>query len=209
MSHDTAITLMTVNFPALSDANYSEWVIRMEAELVRKDLWDVIELPAPMKDLKMEKEIAAWHESQLAARDDVSEPMSAWIGRVKEMVFRLEDIGVKVDDEDRILALTNGLDDSYEAFVISLDATPTAQLTLEYVVNRLLNEEMRRGNTQAADRNRNGQTALHMGMKSSGHIKAFCREEPMRRSDDEERGRANFAVSELVDLGSVEIGRVL
>ncbi|EMD31698.1 hypothetical protein CERSUDRAFT_100164, partial [Gelatoporia subvermispora B] len=69
MSHDAAITLTTVNFPALSDANYSEWVIRMEAELVRKDLWDVIELPAPMKDLKTEKEIAAWHESQLAARD--------------------------------------------------------------------------------------------------------------------------------------------
>ncbi|EMD30468.1 hypothetical protein CERSUDRAFT_38145, partial [Gelatoporia subvermispora B] len=153
------ITLTTVNFPALSDANYSEWVIRMEAELVRKDLWDVIELPAPMKDLKTEKEIAAWHEMHvaqgLATRlrlrrqflrlvKDVSEPMSAWIGRVKEMAFRLEDVGVKVDDEDRILALTNGLDDSYEAFVISLDATPTAQLTLEYVVNRLLNEEMRR-----------------------------------------------------------------
>jgi hypothetical protein len=38
----------------------------------------------------------------------------------------LEDIGVTVDDEDRILALTTGLDKSYDSFVISLDLTSAA-----------------------------------------------------------------------------------
>jgi hypothetical protein len=62
--------------------------------------------------------------------------MSAWIGRVKAFAFKLCDIGV-----DRILTL-NG---SYESFDISLDAP--ADLTLDYAVDRLLNEEIRRGNT--------------------------------------------------------------
>ena len=55
---------------------------------------------------------------------------------------------MKTTDEDRILALTNGLDKSYEAFVISLDATPTNQFTLEYVENHLLNEEVRHSNKE-------------------------------------------------------------
>jgi hypothetical protein len=56
--------------------------------------------------------------------------MSAWVGRVKALSFKLEDIQVVMTDEDRILALTNGLDDSYGSFVISLDATPVDQFLL-------------------------------------------------------------------------------
>jgi hypothetical protein len=55
---------------------------------------------------------------------------------------------IVADSEDRrILAPTNGLDGSYESFVISLDATSPADLTLEYLVDRLLNEEACRGKT--------------------------------------------------------------
>ncbi|KAG2358595.1 hypothetical protein BDR07DRAFT_1294496, partial [Suillus spraguei] len=46
-------------------------------------------------------------------------------------------------DEDRILALTTGLNKSYDSFVISLDSTVTADLTFDHVVNRLLNEDIR------------------------------------------------------------------
>jgi hypothetical protein len=30
-------------FPPLNDSNYTEWSIRMEAELVRKGLWDNVQ----------------------------------------------------------------------------------------------------------------------------------------------------------------------
>jgi len=49
--------------------------------------------------------------------------MLAWIGQVKAMAFWLTEIGVAITDEDQILALTMGLDVSYEFFVISLDGT--------------------------------------------------------------------------------------
>jgi hypothetical protein len=67
--------------------------------------------------------------------------MSAWVSRVKVLSFKLEDIGVGVTDEDRILTLTNGLDTSYESFIILLDAATTDQLTLKHMVDGLLNEE--------------------------------------------------------------------
>ena len=38
--------------------------------------------------------------------------------------------------------LTNGLDDSYDLFIISLDSMPVSELTLEHVSDWLLKEEM-------------------------------------------------------------------
>jgi hypothetical protein len=70
--------------------------------------------------------------------------MAAWIGRVKALWFKLDDIGVALSAEDVILALTEGLDKSYEAFIISLDGSDPMTLTQEYVENRMLNEESRR-----------------------------------------------------------------
>ena len=79
------------------------------------------------------------------------ESMAAWIGRVKGFAYRLDDIEVSVSDEDCILALTNGLDDSYDRFVILLDITAADQLTLAQVLDRLLNEEMRCTNKYATE----------------------------------------------------------
>lgn len=78
------------------------------------------------------------------AKKAPSESMQAWIARIKRLAFRLSHIGVKVDDEDIVLALTMGLDSSYDAFIISLDSTPPENLTAEHVVDRLTNEEVRR-----------------------------------------------------------------
>ena len=64
-----------------------------------------------------------------------TEAMSAWVGRVKSMSFITM-------DEDRILALTMGLDTTYDSFVISLDSTPMTDLTLHYVVHCMLNKEV-------------------------------------------------------------------
>lgn len=70
-------------------------------------------------------------------------PMQNFITEARRLALELQEIGVKIDDEDIILVLTRGLPPSYDNFVITLDSTPPTQLTLDYVVSRLLNEESR------------------------------------------------------------------
>jgi hypothetical protein len=74
-------------------------------------------------------------------------PMQNFIAETRRLANQLADIGVTVYDEDIILVLTGGLPASYEHFVVSLDSTPVPQLTLDYVITRLLNEETRQNGT--------------------------------------------------------------
>jgi hypothetical protein len=69
--------------------------------------------------------------------------IQAFISEARCLANQLKDIGVTVDDEDIILVLTGGLPASYNNFVVSLDSTPPSDLTLAYVITRLLNEEAR------------------------------------------------------------------
>jgi hypothetical protein len=273
----------SVHFDPLDDSgNYSEWVIRMEAELIRRELLDVVvyddnvegtpeeveaakkkwmakrskkklaearaeiirrvkdsQLPHmrsrdPMEiwDTLAQVHTARGFATRLALRrkflrlvKGAGESMSGWIGRVKGLSFKLENIGVVVTDEDRILALTNGLDDSYESFVISLDATPADKLTLEHVVDRLLNEEVRRDNKGVEDgkgtakekayavaAGGSGSGASGGGPRicwrcgKTGHIKAFCKEVP----EETKKEVANLVtdVQTLKDLGTREVGKI-
>ncbi|OJA10711.1 hypothetical protein AZE42_13161 [Rhizopogon vesiculosus] len=217
----------------------------MEAELIRKGLWDMIfvevdlnektndEVKAELKKLlgkrtakKMAKarveiilrvecnQLAHMHDRDpkviwemlaqlhracglgtrmalrrklLTAAKGATESMSAWISRVKGMALDLEDIGVTVDDEDRILTLTTGLNKSYDSFVISLDSTATADLTFNHVVNHLLNEDVQQGSVVHEDSEVTGAALVSMtqghGQGQSqvcyrcgkeGHIQAFC-----------------------------------
>ena len=41
-----------------------------------------------------------------------------------------------------ILALTEGLPESYSTFIVTLDSIPADDLTLDIVITRLLNEEV-------------------------------------------------------------------
>lgn len=145
--------------------------------------------------------------------------MAAWIGCVKSFAFRLENIGVNISDEDCILTLTNGLDSSYDAFVISLDVTAVDQLTLAQVTDQVLNEEVRRGNRSAIKQVDQPTALLTNGGGGSstvtagpsvcwrcgevGHIKAFCKQKP-----EEVRNMAILDASQLRDLGEQRIGQV-
>jgi gag-polypeptide of LTR copia-type/Zinc knuckle len=82
--------------------------------------------------------------------------MQNFIGEARRLALQLQEIGVTVEDEDIVLVLTGGLDSSYNNFVITLDSTPSSQLTLNYVITRLLNEESR----QLADSDKLGESAL-------------------------------------------------
>jgi hypothetical protein len=134
----------------------------------------------------------------------MEELMAAWVGRVKSMSFHLEDIGVDISNEDSILVLTMGLDKSYDSFVISLNTTPPEQLTLDYIISHMLNEEVCHNNVEiqgVAVKAKGGGMASDKGevrvkkeenvalaatqpticwhCGKPGHLKAFCTVKPI------------------------------
>lgn len=74
--------------------------------------------------------------------------MQAWIASVRDIAYRLEAADFKINDVDLILALTQGLPEEYTSLIVSLDATPVDQLSVDSVINRLLNEEQRQTSNQ-------------------------------------------------------------
>jgi hypothetical protein len=74
---------------------------------------------------------------------DDKQPMQAWIAAVKHAAFKLEAADFEVHDINLIIALTQGLQDSYSSFIVSLNATPPNQLNVDSLIVHLLNEETR------------------------------------------------------------------
>jgi len=56
-------------------------------------------------------------------------------------VHRLEAANFEVTDIDLIIALTQGLPNHHDPFIVSLDATPIDRLSVDSIITRLLNEE--------------------------------------------------------------------
>jgi gag-polypeptide of LTR copia-type len=71
-----------------------------------------------------------------------SQTMESWIGEVHAHACQLENIDIKVSDEDMIVVLTAGLPDSYTPIIITFDALDPEKLTLNFVIHCLLNEEV-------------------------------------------------------------------
>ena len=69
--------------------------------------------------------------------------MQVWIGHIQGLAFHMEQSGIDVSDQDKILALKMGLPPSYDPVIINFNATPSELLTLNNVVACLLNEEVR------------------------------------------------------------------
>ena len=72
---------------------------------------------------------------------DEEKSMEAWIASVWDIAHRLEAADFEVTDIDLIIALTQGLPGHYDPFIVSLDATPIDQLSVDSIITRLLNEE--------------------------------------------------------------------
>lgn len=174
----------------------------MEAELVRKKLWDMVEIVVPedeAKDAKAMQEefekkkmkrsaqkmaearaemiscvdggqlshmrsrdpmdiwqtLADVHKARgfatqlamkrcfLTAKKKPGQTIQAWVGEVRSMAFQMEEAGIVVNEQDKILAVTMGLPVSFEPVVVALDSIPTEHLTLEDVIKRILNDEVR------------------------------------------------------------------
>lgn len=115
--------------------------------------------------------------------------MASWIGDVCSVAFRLQRAGVSTDDEDIILVLTMGLPSSFDVFVVALDATNRAKLTLNDVITRLLNEESRIEAGNVSTSSSGMESAFRAGFRrpksditcfkchKKGHYQSECTEE--------------------------------
>jgi hypothetical protein len=198
------VDMCSTAFPALNDANYPKWSMRMEADLICKKLfgeavmfedeqgeaetaeeykarvekWLVKQTKTKMVEARAEiirrvsndqliycanpdphmiwEELRMVHQAcRLAMRISMQrrlykakksslESMSLWIARINQLANRLAAAGASVDEEDQILALTMGLDASYEVLIVALDSLPPDELTVQNITARLINEEVRR-----------------------------------------------------------------
>ena len=68
--------------------------------------------------------------------------MQAWIGHIQGLSFHMEQSGVDISNEDKILTLTMGLPLLYDPVIINFDVSPSKLLTLNDVIACLLNEEV-------------------------------------------------------------------
>lgn len=104
--------------------------------------------------------------------DEEGQTMESWISEVRARARRLENIDVKVSDEDIIVVLTAGLYDSYTPIAISFAALDPEKLALDFVINRLLNEEARQVGPQVREDPENA--AMHAGRPRGRGLKIFC-----------------------------------
>jgi gag-polypeptide of LTR copia-type/Zinc knuckle len=68
-------------------------------------------------------------------------PMWTWITSVHDIASHITELGSNVATEDIILTLTRRLPATYKSLVITLDSTDCSTLTIDYVVQQLLNKE--------------------------------------------------------------------
>jgi Zinc knuckle. len=139
--------------------------------------------------------------------------MQAYIGDVETLAFRMNDAEIAVTDQDKILALTMGLPNSYKAVIINFDSTPPNQLTYDHVITCLLNEETRQVEHHADHDEAMAVTstpsARHTARAVSeitcyfcdarGHYKSDCPEKKkweMKKKKNEEHSAAVFESSD-------------
>jgi hypothetical protein len=64
---------------------------------------------------------------------DEEKSMEAWIASVQDMAHCFKAANFEITDINLIIALTQGLPDCYDPFIVSLDATPIDQLNVDSV----------------------------------------------------------------------------
>ena len=124
------------------------------------------------------------------------QPMEAWVASVQDKVHLLTDETHKMDVEDHVIALLQGLPPEYAALEVSLDAIPLEELTVDYVISRMLTFEARQTTTAESEdlvssalaavgrsKERDYSRVRCYNCKKRGHIAPDC---PSDASSDEE-----------------------
>ncbi|RDB31020.1 hypothetical protein Hypma_000182 [Hypsizygus marmoreus] len=115
--------------------------------------------------------------------DDIS--MQAWIAQVRDAAFHLEAAEFPVDDLDLIIVLTQGLPESYDPLIITLDSTPIDELDVDNIITCLLNEETR----QKGDKEHFGYVAV--GKRSKNIVDRGKRKGKGRDAKSEKGGNSS------------------
>ena len=105
-------------------------------------IWD--KLMATHQVCRLAMWLAKCHKF-LTAANMADESIMAWASHVKGMALNLEDIGGTVINEDIIVVLTMGLGKEYDNFVASINVMAMQEFTMDYVVTRMLSEEVQHG----------------------------------------------------------------
>ena len=77
------------------------------------------------------------------AEKQSTQSMRAWTNSIRELARKVSDLGGNVSDDKLIVFLTNNPPGSYQPLIVSLELVEESNLTVNYVVNRLMNEEGR------------------------------------------------------------------
>ncbi|KAF8810677.1 hypothetical protein BYT27DRAFT_7221900 [Phlegmacium glaucopus] len=119
----------TMKFPLLNHTNYPEWSIQMEAILVWADYWDLLAHIGNPNPKVVWESLAKVHHAR-------------GFGNCLQLCHHfITATMIEVSDEDIIVILTAGLPHSYTPVIISFDALDPEKLTLDFIINHLLNEE--------------------------------------------------------------------
>ena len=109
--------------------------------------------------------------------------MRAWINSIRDLARKISDLGGSVSD-DELVVLTNNLPDPYQPLIVSLELVGEKTLTVDYVVNRLINEEDRQGKEGNALSARNAKPLksprsqiTRWKCKKKGHYSYECQDE--------------------------------
>ncbi|KAI9070203.1 hypothetical protein FKP32DRAFT_1544453, partial [Trametes sanguinea] len=130
----------------------------IEALLAHKGLWDIASRPVsdthPVGSNNVWEEFCCMHQARgfgtgiallcnswrMAKKPN--QTMTSWIADVRGTACTPEEIDAPIVEEHAILILTSGLPDMYSQVIVSLDSTPKPEtdLSLEHVIQRLINE---------------------------------------------------------------------
>ncbi|KRZ77269.1 Copia protein [Trichinella papuae] len=106
------------------------------------------------------------------------------INGILEIVAQLRGIGKNIEDEDLVAIMLCSLPDSYSALVTALEGRDEADLTVEYVSGKLLDEYQRR--TESCHDQSSNEVALNT-TASNARIQFRASKATLTRSDNESR----------------------
>ena len=146
----------------------------------------------------------------LSMSKDESKSMRTWIAKVRHLAHELTENGTEVTDDDIIIALTLGLPPAYDNFIVTLDATPDGELTLDLVIAHLLNEESHQHMTSSIEEG----AALYAGRKDQklnvtchqcgkrGHRKANCWKDDSESDSESDSHKMKTTHAKTADAGA-------